>query len=45
MIHKMLNIFVPIVLEDEIKINKGKIYSLISSNYGLIYKDSIKDGN
>ena len=47
MIHKMLDIFVPIVLEDEIKINKGyegKIYSLISSNYRLICKDSIKDG-
>ena len=47
MIHKMLDIFVPIVLEDEIKINKdyeGKIYSLISSNYRLICEDSIKGG-
>jgi len=48
MIHRMLDEFVPIVLEENIKENKGyngKIYSLISSNYRFVCENSMKEGS
>ena len=48
MIHSMLDEFVPIVLKEDIKEDKGyngKIYSLISSNYRFVCENSIKEGS